>query len=682
MIAKATRQGVPAALEALRRAALRAVESLDRRVGGVATVCLIAFVGVLMRDVADPTALGGWVVAVALAVALRGALSRAWRRHARSREVGNDPIVDRLHRREAACAASAFCAGLAWAAVPWLGVDRPAIGLPAALALTIALILGGASSAATRTSRTLYEAPIVLSQVLNLLLPGRAAAGWAGGLAVVSWLALAVVLHIAGRRSAATWRDGIAARAEHQRRGAEQAALLENLSLGVLVVRDARIAVCNDAVLRLFGYRRKEDLVGRSVRLLMPDEEAWREALEQSGAALRGAALPRIVRRRRADGRVIETLFRIAAVQGVDEATAFIGIYEDVQERRAAEETCREALRLQRLVFESAGEGIAIVRGGVIEQGNQALADLLGLTPGQMTDRPLRSVFEDPDEWSDIERRFALLGTTFKLERRILRVDGRGTWVNVTGRLVDEAPRNPPLEAPAGVDVKRSIWVFADLSTQKHRESENWHHANHDVMTGLPNRRFLQDRLDQALASARRDGRRVAAVELDLDGFKSINDRHGHRFGDAVLEEVARRLSSVVRELDAVGRWGGDEFVLVLRDVESRAIVEETVRRVIARLSEPILHGGQRLAIGASVGIALYPEHGQDVEALMLAADLSMYESKSAGGNTWRFAASPVTAPRGKYRPAAAAPAAGVAGPASSAAAQSRPLPSGHLQHD
>ena len=107
-----------------------------------------------------------------------------------------------------------------------------------------------------------------------------------------------------------------------------------------------------------------------------------------------------------------------------------------------------------------------------------------------------------------------------------------------------------------------------------------------------------------------------------------------------------------VRELDTVGRWGGDEFVLVLREIESSDVVEDTVRRVIARLGEPIDFEGHRLTIGASIGIALHPDHGDAVDALMLAADLAMYESKGALGNTWRFATGAVPPPRGKYRPA------------------------------
>ena len=107
----------------------------------------------------------------------------------------------------------------------------------------------------------------------------------------------------------------------------------------------------------------------------------------------------------------------------------------------------------------------------------------------------------------------------------------------------------------------------------------------------------------------------------------------------------------MVREFDTVGRWGGDEFVLVLKEIDSREIVEAMVERVIARLSEPMIHRGQQLRVGVSIGIALYPDHGDEVSKVILAADLAMYESKTSGGNAWRFASTSAQA-RGKYRPA------------------------------
>jgi diguanylate cyclase (GGDEF)-like protein/PAS domain S-box-containing protein len=643
------------AIDALQRVALLDVNARDSQVGVVLSICLIAFAGLVLRDAAPAASFAWWMAAVTAAAVLRALISWAWRReHASQIVSGTDTTSDRaaLLRWERAYVMSALCSGLAWSSLTLVSVDLEQVALPVTLILTMALILASTSPVGSRLAQLLFMGPVVVAQEFNLIRLVLVERGNHDALLAIVWLAVVFVLVLVKRNSSSMLRETLAARIDHERRASEQTALLENAPLGILVVRGTRIVVCNDASLKLLGYARREDLLGKSVRVLFPDDAAWRDNLQHARAATEGPVAPRVVRRQRADGAVIEVMFTIAAVKTPGGDTEFIGIYENAQEKLAAEENYRHALRMQRLVFESAGEGIAIVNNGVIEQANQALADLIGVSTTQLTDRPLRTIFENPEGWQEIERRFQRLGNTLKLEQRILRSDGRSVWVNVTGRFID-APTEALAHVVAG---NRSIWILADLSMQKQKEAENWHHANHDVMTGLPNRRFLLDRLDQAIASARRDGRRVAAVELDLDGFKSVNDSYGHHFGDAVLEEVARRLSTVVRELDTVGRWGGDEFVLVLREIESREVVEETVKRVIARLSESIAYMGQDLSVGASIGIAVYPDHGDEVETLMLAADLAMYESKGAGGNTWRFASPVAVGPRGKYRPATAAP--------------------------
>ena len=627
------------------------VELLDiaARAGAVTasiTICVVILLYALLPAGARAVALAGWLAAMVAVSAARIVLARVWirkRAAARPRVVGRDEAA----HWETYHVAIALAAGLAWAGLVVVGVPTiEQTTLLVAFALTIALVLASTSYAGDPGTHAAFALPIVVAQAINLQrLPIDRPA-----LVVVAWLALVVVLYVVPRLTGASVRDTVLARLDHERRAYEQSVLFDTAPLGILVVRDLRIANCNDALLHLMGYERKEELIGQDIRVLLPDEEAWEMLQHDSRLAVHGPVAPSVVRRRRRDGSVVDVMRNVSAMRSASGERAFIGIYEDIGERLASEENYRHALRMQRLVFESAGEGIAIVNDGRIEQANQALSDLIGVPVMQLTTRTLQSIFEDPGGWSEIEKRFQRLGNTLKLERRMVRSDGRAIWVNVTGCLVD-APSTGG-ESKAGG--KRSIWILADLSVQKQKEAENWHHANHDVMTGLPNRRFLQDRLDQALAFARRDGRRVAVLELDLDGFKSVNDGYGHRFGDAVLEEVARRLSMVVRELDTVGRWGGDEFVLVLKEIDSREVVEETVMRVIARLSEPIAYLGHSLSIGASIGIALFPDHGEDVETLMLAADLAMYESKASGGNTWRFSSSPGPAPRGKYRPAAA----------------------------
>jgi len=633
------------------RVALLDVNARDGQVGGALSICLIGFVALVLRDSASDMAFDGWIVAVSAAALLRTSISWAWRRgRTRSPMFGNDTTVIRW---EWAYLISALFTGLAWASLTVVAGDVEQVALPVTLTLVVALILASASPAGSLRSQIAFTVPIVVAQEFHLVRLALAERGAHDWLAPIVWIAVVVVLFLVKRNASTAFRENLAASIEHERRASEQTALLQTAPLGVLVVRDLRIVICNDALLKILGYERKEELLGKSIRTLLPDDEAWKQAVKDGQAALRGPVPPRIVSRRRRDGSLIEIMHNVAAVHTGHGEPEFIGLYEDFTDRMATEEGFRHAVRMQRLVFESAGEGIAIVSDGLIEQANRALSDLVGVSVDQLKNRPLHSIFDDPLAWTGIEKRLRRLGSTLKIEHRVVRSDGRTIWTNVTGCLVDAAVGDAANDADPVAPI-RSIWVFADLSAQKRKEAENWHHANHDVMTGLPNRRFLLDRLDQALASARRDGRRVAVVELDLDGFKSANDEHGHRFGDAVLEGVARRLSTVVRELDTVGRWGGDEFVLVLREIESLEVVEETVKRIIGHLSEPIVYRDRHMVVGASIGIALYPDHGDEVEVLMLAADLAMYESKANGGNTWRFATPVASAPRGKYRPAEA----------------------------
>ncbi len=170
---------------------------------------------------------------------------------------------------------------------------------------------------------------------------------------------------------------------------------------------------------------------------------------------------------------------------------------------------------------------------------------------------------------------------------------------------------------------------FAKLA-QKQQELD--HLASHDSLTGLQNRRFFMDRLEHALAHARRDQGRLAMLFVDLDRFKEVNDSEGHAAGDALLRALALRLRHLVRESDTVARIGGDEFVILLDQVGDPADVEVVAQKVRDALAEPVLWEGRELLAGASVGVARFPEHGQDAETLMAAADQAMYQAKSGGG--------------------------------------------------
>src|SRR5665647_3094385 len=157
--------------------------------------------------------------------------------------------------------------------------------------------------------------------------------------------------------------------------------------------------------------------------------------------------------------------------------------------------------------------------------------------------------------------------------------------------------------------------------------------ALHDALTGLPNRRLLMDRLSLAIAHARRNKGTMAVMYLDLDGFKQINDTLGHDAGDALLCMVAARLLGAVRQEDTVARVGGDEFVIALPELSHAEDMAELVSKVIKAVSQPWSFQGRSARVTASVGVSIYPTHGEDVETLMKSADLALYEAKHSGKN-------------------------------------------------
>lgn len=189
-----------------------------------------------------------------------------------------------------------------------------------------------------------------------------------------------------------------------------------------------------------------------------------------------------------------------------------------------------------------------------------------------------------------------------------------------------------------GQEVSGAVVAFQDISEQRQLEEKILNLALHDALTGLPNRRLLDERMTQALAKARRHATLVALLFLDLDGFKTINDTHGHETGDGVLLEVSRRLLGRARATDTVSRLAGDEFVMIIEDVKSPADLESVAANLTEVLAKPIHVGALTCQITVSIGIALYPDHGNSLETLLHRADGAMYEAKRAGKNTWRHA--------------------------------------------
>jgi diguanylate cyclase (GGDEF)-like protein len=174
------------------------------------------------------------------------------------------------------------------------------------------------------------------------------------------------------------------------------------------------------------------------------------------------------------------------------------------------------------------------------------------------------------------------------------------------------------------------------LTLLEEQVEKNEHLAYHDALTGLPNRRLLADRLEQAVASSNRSSSKVAVLVLDLDTFKEVNDTLGHRVGDLLLRRIVERLSSRIRAADTLARSGGDEFTVISEVADYRG-ADALAGALVSVLHEPFEIEGHTLRTGVSIGVAMYPENGDNSDDLRAAADKAMYEAKRAGRNRYVF---------------------------------------------
>jgi diguanylate cyclase (GGDEF)-like protein len=184
----------------------------------------------------------------------------------------------------------------------------------------------------------------------------------------------------------------------------------------------------------------------------------------------------------------------------------------------------------------------------------------------------------------------------------------------------------------------RFIWNLLTRLKKSNEQITNL--AYHDSLTTLPNRILFYDRLNQAIAKARRDSTSIATLYLDLDGFKLINDNLGHDAGDMLLREAAKRIVSCVRDSDTVARMGGDEFTIILCNTNAPNATDHVAKKIIDALNQPFMINGKSCSVSASIGVAIYPKHGKTSEQLIEIADAAMYLAKNDGKNCYRIAIS------------------------------------------
>lgn len=272
-------------------------------------------------------------------------------------------------------------------------------------------------------------------------------------------------------------------------------------------------------------------------------------------------------------------------------------------------------------VQDDAGEAVLMTEGGRPIFWNKAFETLTGYGADDLgraqSIADFMIVGEDAPETNDDHRPF---------RARVRTRQGNMVDVDVVRRLA-HADGND-----------RRVWLMRDVTTRERAEADLREQALHDPLTGLPNRTLLDDRLESAIAVAQRQEAPLSLLLLDLDGFKAVNDTWGHHAGDLVLTEIAARLSGTLRESDTAARLGGDEFVLLLPATPLVGAVE-TARALVDFIVAPIVVEGTPVTVGASIGIAVFPNHGRDAEVLLAAADSAMYDAKHSGGGYRTFRA-------------------------------------------
>ena len=324
------------------------------------------------------------------------------------------------------------------------------------------------------------------------------------------------------------------------------------------------------------------------------------------------------------EGRVVQRDPRGRAIR-------MLGTNRDIGERIRQEQALQSSEEQFRGAMEHSAIGMAIVGlDGRWLKVNPALCAITGYPAAEL----LRLTFTDithPEDRAISPGQLQALLTgrhdTYQIEKRYVHKRGHAVWVQASVSLVRDATGRG----------RHLISQIVDVSERRRLQDRVEHLALHDPLTDLPNSRLMLDRLEQGLAAARRANRMIGVMYIDLDGFKPINDTHGHDAGDQVLKQFASRLKGALRAVDSVARIGGDEFVAILAEISNSGDASKAADRVLACLGEPFHLGGTPARLSASIGLTLFPVHGEDAQSLLQRADTAMYQAKHAGKNGYRF---------------------------------------------
>ncbi|MDO9196043.1 bifunctional diguanylate cyclase/phosphodiesterase [Rhodoferax sp.] len=448
----------------------------------------------------------------------------------------------------------------------------------------------------------------------------------------------------------------------------EQQAILDNAGVGIVFIKRRILIRCNQRFAQVFGHASAADALRSSNMSLYPNEASFHALAEAAYPVMaQGLAYKSEVLMKRRDGQLFWTHLTGKLVNPADTDEGSIWIVDDISERKAAQAQLESVLNEQGLILDNAMVGIVFLRDRRVTRCNQSFETMLGYAPGELHGVSSRQWYLTEQEWIDAAERWRApfaAGQAFEGEITLCKKNGTPIFCEVRAKAIDpndpghgaiwitmditarKSVENELLQARANLEglvelrtqeLRRTVLELEKKAAEQEvAEAHIQRLAHFDALTGLPNRLLLSDRCQHALSAAQRAQQCVALMFLDLDHFKNVNDSLGHRVGDEVLVELAARLKAAVREQDTVSRLGGDEFILLLPDTNA-----EGAARVADKLLQTALMPFQieqhELTVTPSIGIALYPKDGADLDALSKCADAAMYRAKEDGRNSYRF---------------------------------------------
>jgi len=403
--------------------------------------------------------------------------------------------------------------------------------------------------------------------------------------------------------------------------------------LGVHVIEEGRYIYTNDLQkAQKYGYNETIfDVKPNFMETIHPDDRA--KALDMYARRLRGEDVPSTYELGvvQTDGVRREHSVSVIVIPNTDPIQTIV-VTQDITERKVMEEmmTQKESRLKEAQKIAKVGSW-ELEFPGLNLSWSDEIYRIFEIDPKQF--QPSYDHFLDaihPEDRVRIDTLFAeslKYKTPYDIVHRLLMVDGRIKYVHERGETLFDEEGSPI----------RSIGTVQDITEQKMIEKKMEHMAHHDALTGLPNRTLAKERAEQVMTHAKRSKSQAAFLFIDLDGFKAINDSLGHSAGDTMLKTIAARLKECVRESDIISRQGGDEFLLILSDIKDENVIASTTQKILSALEKSFEINDHILSISGSIGISLYPDHGDNFELLLKSADTAMYKAKETGKNGYYF---------------------------------------------